>query len=77
MELSDEKNKNSAACRTVESIAATSAKAMVKRMSWKTLNVWNADLGDIAVGKRCWLSLNSVIMGLIEIADEVSPGPYV
>ncbi len=39
--------------------------------------MWNADLGDIAVGKRCWLSLNSVIMGPVGIADELSAGPYV
>jgi len=40
-------------------------------------NVWNADLGDIVVGKRCWFGLNNVIMGPVEIGDELSTGPYV
>ena len=40
-------------------------------------NVWNADLGDISVGKRCWFGLNNVIMGPVEIGDELSTGPYV
>ncbi|MHC4118060.1 MAG: acyltransferase [Planctomycetota bacterium] len=40
-------------------------------------NVWNADLGDINVGKRCWFGLNNVIMGPLEIGDELSAGPYV
>lgn len=40
-------------------------------------NVWNADLGDITVGKRCWFGLNNVIMGPVEVGDELSTGPYV
>jgi acetyltransferase-like isoleucine patch superfamily enzyme len=40
-------------------------------------NVWNADLGDITVGKRCWFGLNNVIMGPLEVGDELSTGPYV
>ena len=40
-------------------------------------NVWNADLGDITVGKRCWFGLNNVIMGPVEIGDELRAGPYV
>ena len=40
-------------------------------------NVWNADMGDITVGKRCWFGLNNVIMGPVEIGDELSTGPYV
>ena len=40
-------------------------------------NVWNTDLGDITVGKRCWFGLNNVIMGPVEIGDELSTGPYV
>jgi len=40
-------------------------------------NVWNADLGGIIVGKRCWFGLNNVIMGPVEIGDELSTGPYV
>jgi len=40
-------------------------------------NVWNTDLGDINVGKKCWFGLNNVIMGPVEIGDELSTGPYV
>ena len=40
-------------------------------------NVWNADLGDITVGKKCWFGLNNVVMGPLEIGDELSTGPYV
>jgi acetyltransferase-like isoleucine patch superfamily enzyme len=40
-------------------------------------NVWNADLGDIVIGKRCWIGLNNVLMGPLEIGDELSTGPYV
>ena len=40
-------------------------------------NVWNADLGDITVGKKCWFGLNNIVMGPVEIGDELSTGPYV
>ena len=40
-------------------------------------NVWNAQLGDIVVGKKCWFGLNNVIMGPLEVGDEFSSGPYV
>lgn len=40
-------------------------------------NVWNANFGDIAIGKKCWFGLNNVVMGPIEIGDGVSTGPYV
>jgi acetyltransferase-like isoleucine patch superfamily enzyme len=40
-------------------------------------NVWNTNLGDIIVGKRCWFGLNNVVMGPVEIGDELSTGPYV
>lgn len=40
-------------------------------------NVWNADLGDITVGQECWFGLNNVVMGPVEIGDELSTGPYV
>ena len=40
-------------------------------------NVWNADLGDITVGKKCWFGLNNIVMGPVEIGDEVSTGSYV
>jgi acetyltransferase-like isoleucine patch superfamily enzyme len=51
------------------------------RISEKTItedfNVWNANLGEITVGKRCWFGLNNVIMGPLEVGDELSTGPYV
>jgi len=40
-------------------------------------NVWNTDLGDIIVGKECWFGLNNIVMGPVEIGDELSTGPYV
>lgn len=40
-------------------------------------NVWNTDLGDITVGKKCWFGLNNIVMGPVEIGDEISTGPYV
>ena len=40
-------------------------------------NVWNADLGDIIVGKECWFGLNNVVMGPVEIGDKLATGPYV
>ena len=40
-------------------------------------NVWNTDLGDITVGKKCWFGLNNVIMGPVEIGNELSTGPCV
>jgi acetyltransferase-like isoleucine patch superfamily enzyme len=40
-------------------------------------NVWNIDLGDITIGQKCWFGLNNVVMGPVEIGDNVSTGPYV
>ena len=40
-------------------------------------NVWNTDLGDITIGKKCWFGLNNIVMGPVEIGDEVSTGSYV
>lgn len=40
-------------------------------------NIWNTQLGDIKVGEKCWFGLNNIVMGPIEIGDEVSIGPYV
>lgn len=40
-------------------------------------NVWNANLGDVTVGKKCWFGLNNVVMGPVEIGDRLSTGPYV
>lgn len=40
-------------------------------------NVWNTDLGDIIVGEKCWFGLNNIVMGPVEIGDDLSAGPYV
>ncbi|MHC4323086.1 MAG: acyltransferase [Planctomycetota bacterium] len=40
-------------------------------------NVWNTNLGNITVGKKCWFGLNNIVMGPVEIGDELSTGPYV
>jgi len=40
-------------------------------------NVWNAHMGDITIGKKCWFGLNNIVMGPLEIGDGVSTGPYV
>jgi acetyltransferase-like isoleucine patch superfamily enzyme len=40
-------------------------------------NVWNASSGDIVVGQRCWFGLNNVVMGPIEIGDDLSTGQFV
>lgn len=40
-------------------------------------NVWNAKAGNIYVGKRCYFGLHNIIMGPVEIGNDVSTGPYV
>jgi len=40
-------------------------------------NVWNAALGNIVVGRRCWFGLNNVLMGPVEIGDDLSTGQFV
>jgi acetyltransferase-like isoleucine patch superfamily enzyme len=40
-------------------------------------NVWNADLGDINVGKKCWFGLYNVVMGPVKMGDNVSTGQNV
>jgi acetyltransferase-like isoleucine patch superfamily enzyme len=40
-------------------------------------NVWNAQLGNVRVGSNCWIGLNNIVMGPVEIGDKVSTGPYV
>jgi acetyltransferase-like isoleucine patch superfamily enzyme len=40
-------------------------------------NVWNAEMGDIVVGKKCWFGIQNIVMGPIEIQDGVSTGPRV
>jgi len=48
-----------------------------ERTITEDFNVWNVNYGDIVVGKRCWIGLNNVLMGPLEIGDEISTGPYV
>jgi len=48
-----------------------------RRTIAEDFNVWNADLGDITVGKECWFGLNNVVMGPVEIGDGFASGPYV
>lgn len=50
---------------------------IAERTITEEFNVWNAMLGDIKVGKICWFGLNNIVMGPVEIGDEVSTGPYV
>lgn len=40
-------------------------------------NVWNAAYGDIVVGRNCWFGLNNVLMGPVEIGDDLSTGQFV
>jgi hypothetical protein len=40
-------------------------------------NIWNAAYGDIVVGRRCWFGLNNVLMGPVEIGDDLSTGQFV
>jgi acetyltransferase-like isoleucine patch superfamily enzyme len=40
-------------------------------------NVWNANNGDIIVGKQCWFGLNNILMGPVVFGDESRTGPYV
>ena len=48
-----------------------------KKTIAEDFNVWNTNLGDITVGKKCWFGLNNIVMGPVEIGDELSTGPYV
>ena len=40
-------------------------------------NVWNAQMGDIIVGRSCWFGLNNIVMGPLEVGDRIGTGPYV
>jgi len=40
-------------------------------------NTWNAESGDIIVGRECWFGLYNIIMGPAQIGDRVSTGPFV
>jgi acetyltransferase-like isoleucine patch superfamily enzyme len=48
-----------------------------ERSITEDFNVWNARGGDIIVGKRCWFGLFNIVMGPVEIGNDVSTGPYV
>jgi acetyltransferase-like isoleucine patch superfamily enzyme len=57
--------------------SATYCARVGERTIAEDFNVWNTDLGDIKVGRKCWFGLNNVVMGPVEIGDELSTGPYV
>ena len=40
-------------------------------------NVWNAEMGDIVAGKKCWFGLQNIVMGPVKIGDCLSTGPRV
>lgn len=40
-------------------------------------NVWDGKSGNIIVGKKCWFGLHNIVMGPIEIGDNVQTGPNV
>ena len=40
-------------------------------------NVWDAQCGDIHVGRNCWFGLFNVVMGPVEIGESTSTGPFV
>lgn len=42
----------------------------------EAFNVWNAQLGDIHIGKNGWFGLNNIIMGPLKVGDGFSSGPY-
>jgi len=48
-----------------------------ERTITEEFNVWNANVGDIIVGKNCWFGLHNIVMGPVEIGNNVSTGPYV
>jgi acetyltransferase-like isoleucine patch superfamily enzyme len=48
-----------------------------ERTNTDCFNVWNAQLGDIVVGKKCWFGIFNVVMGPVEIGNESTFGPYV
>lgn len=48
-----------------------------KRTIVEDFNVWNAGMGDIVVGEKCWFGLNNVVIAPVEIGDEVSTGQNV
>jgi acetyltransferase-like isoleucine patch superfamily enzyme len=40
-------------------------------------NIWNAKMGNIIVGRKCWIGLHNILMGPVRVGDNVSTGPYV
>ena len=53
----------------------------VVRMGERTIverfSTWDAQLGDVEIGKRCWFGVNNVVMGPLKMGDDSSTGPYV
>jgi acetyltransferase-like isoleucine patch superfamily enzyme len=43
----------------------------------EAFNIWNTQLGDIVVGKKCWFGLYDIVMGPVEIGDDTHTGPFV
>ena len=64
-------------CRFRFDYAKPSRVVIGERTIAEDFNVWNAEFGDIIVGKKCWFGLNNVVMGPVEIGDGLSTGPYV
>lgn len=48
-----------------------------ERTILEDFNIWNTNLGDIVVGKKCWFGLYNIIIGPVETGDGVSTGPHV
>jgi len=40
-------------------------------------NVWNAKSGNIVVGDDCWFGLNNILMGPVQIGNNLATGPNV
>ena len=40
-------------------------------------NIWNANVGNIVVGRSCWFGLHTILMGPVRVGDNVSTGPHV
>ena len=40
-------------------------------------NVWDTSGGSICIGQEVWIGLHNIVMGPVEIDDQVSTGPHV
>ena len=40
-----------------------------ERTITEEFNVWNANVGDIVIGKRCWIGTNTVILPGVTLGD--------